>query len=402
MKRSKLLLVVFLIGIVFVGNLIRYSYRVPRRHYCDFRVYYATGARFLDREDVYARPDQAITPFKYSPTVAMLFAPLSLIEKHEASLIFFAINFLSVIGICFLSRRLVGTDKLTYKQYWFLFFIPILFASRFIILVLDSGQVNLIMFLLVLLSIYFLEREKPLIGAPFLALSMLFKYMPIVFLPYFFFRKKYKFLTYVFLCLVVLCFLPSIVVGIDQNVAYLKSWIPSIVQGDSFEGGSWYDNKNQSLYSMVLRYVSTFKTTRPAFFDLSFYQGLLGSLVLGAFIYLPILFYRGNVKDNNVIDYSLLFICMAIFNPNAWMVNFVVYLFVYIYISYYLIRVKFKDKITLSLFILSFILTSWTCEAIVGNDLEIYLEELSVITISAIVLFAGLLRLKFKGRNYEN
>ena len=90
-----------LVLIVFVLLFIRYSYRAPKRHYSDFRVYYATAERFTAKEDIYSRPDESITPYKYSPMFAMLVSPLAKFDQKTASLIFFTINFISIIKFCF-------------------------------------------------------------------------------------------------------------------------------------------------------------------------------------------------------------------------------------------------------------------------------------------------------------
>ncbi|MCK5180739.1 MAG: DUF2029 domain-containing protein, partial [Candidatus Omnitrophica bacterium] len=176
---NRQLIVAVIFFAVFAGNLVRYSQRAPRRHYSDWRVYYATGERFIDKEDIYSRPNEEITPFMYSPTFAMFFSLLSLIPKHPASLVFFTLNFLSVVGIFLISRKLIGAQQLTSKQFWILLFFPILFTSRFILLVWDSGQVNLIMLFLVMMSLYLLSRKKVLLSSAFMALSILVKYMPV-------------------------------------------------------------------------------------------------------------------------------------------------------------------------------------------------------------------------------
>jgi len=401
MGKLKYFIVVFLIVVAFAGNFIRYSHRAPHRSYSDFRVYHATGERFLAREDIYARPDWSITPYKYSPTFAMLFSPLSLLPRHQASLVFFAINFLSVIAICFFCKRLIVAEELSYGQYWLVFFLTLLFTSRFILLVWDSGQVNLIMFLLVLVSLYCMENDRPMLSGATLALAALFKYMPLVFIPYLVLRGRYKILIYVMVFLLIFLAVPAFVVGFDQNIAYLKTWVPSIVHGDSFDKGSWFDNKNQSFYSMCVRYLTLCRPMGPSWLRLSFKQALGASLLFGAVIYLFVLFTNKPRKEVERIDYAALLICMAIFNPNAWMVNFVVYMFAYIYLLDHLIRHRFKDRITIALVFLSFVLSSWTAETTVGNDWEIYLERLSVVTLSALTLITSLFIIKFRKTEEE-
>ena len=396
---NRQLIVAVIFFAVFAGNLVRYSQRAPRRHYSDWRVYYATGERFIDKEDIYSRPNEEITPFMYSPTFAMFFSLLSLIPKHPASLVFFTLNFLSVVGIFLISRKLIGAQQLTSKQFWILLFFPILFTSRFILLVWDSGQVNLIMLFLVMMSLYLLSRKKVLLSSAFMALSILVKYMPVVFLPYFFIKKQFKLVAGVLLFILLFSILPAFYVGVEQEINYLKGWLPFISDA-ALDLSSWVDYKNQSIYSMVLRYTMDLSayvySYSHTFLNLSFYQGLGIALVFSFVIYLLILVPRKNAGDQSLIDYAMLLLCMALFNPNAWMTNFVVFFHVYIFLIHYVMKSPRKEAFTIAAMVTAFALSSWASESVVGNDLENLFEELSSVTIAALVLIAALLRLKFR------
>ena len=99
--------------------------------------------------------------------------------------------------------------------------------------------------------------------------------------------------------------------------------------------------------------------------------------------------------DEHLIDYSMLLLCMALFNPNAWMVNFIVFFFVYIFLIHYVIKAKQTDIFTIVSIILAFALSSWASESVVGNNLENLFEELSSVSIAALILIMALVRLKF-------
>ncbi|MFH1360932.1 MAG: glycosyltransferase family 87 protein [Candidatus Omnitrophota bacterium] len=395
MRRSLKIIILLVICAVFTGNLVRYANRAPQRKYSDFRVYYATGERFLEKKDIYSRPDKKITPFKYSPMFAMLISPLSLLPKHQASLVFFTLNFLSLIGICFVSAKLVGIEELSLRKKIAMFFFSILFTSRFILLVWDSGQVNLIMVFLVLVALYLFENKRAFFGSAFLGLSVMFKYMPAIFLPYLLLRARTGIiiLTICFVCIFLA--LPALYVGVDNQVNYLQKWMPFITK-TSLDQSSWYDYKNQSVYSFALRYLSPDSPYGRPVGRLTFQEALLTGIFLAVLIYLLTLQPAANRNDTNLIDYGLLMIGMAIFNPNAWMTNFVVLLFVYIYLLSYLMKENFKDKLTLVLMILAFALSSWAAESVVGDQFENLFEELSSVTIAALLLVFALLRLKFR------
>jgi len=129
---------------------------------------------------------------------------------------------------------------------------------------------------------------------------------------------------------------------------------------------------------------------------LTFNQGLGLALIAGTIIYLMIAFPVGKRSDISMLEYSMLFICLALFNPNAWLSNFVFCLFAYMTLTYYLCKTNFRDKTTLILLCCSFFLMTGAGESIVGNDLEDLLEKLSSVTIGTFILLFLLFRLKFR------
>ena len=396
MKKSSIIIVVAFLSVFFVANIIRYAYRAPRRHYSDFRVYYATGERFLAHTDIYSRPDKTITPFKYSPVFAMAVSPLSLLPKYQASLVFWMINFFIFLAIFWLSRELIGVRGLSDGQMIGVYFATFVMSLRFVLHVLDSGQVNLLMLLLVLLSLYALQRRRLALSGAALAFSMLIKYMPAVFLPYFLWRRNYKLVLWTVVFLVAFCLLPAVVVGWENNLHYLMKWLPSIVH-TSLDRESWFDEKNQSLIAMVLRLLVSNPITGAAAAGLSFNQGLAAAGTAGAFIYAPLVLWKGKPGENvQLIDYGGLLFCMALFNPNAWTTNFVVYIYVYMLVWYYLIKDGFRDKLTLIAALVAFILSSWVSESVVGNSLQYLLAKMSTVTLATLILMGVLFRLKFR------
>ncbi|MCB9747389.1 MAG: DUF2029 domain-containing protein [Candidatus Omnitrophica bacterium] len=388
MNKKQKQAVLFLIFVIFIGNIVRYSHRSEKRAYADFRVYYATAERFIQKENIYARPDESITPYKYSPMFAMIMAPLGFLSQKQASLVFFTINFVAIIAILMLAKRFFQIQDFDFKQTSILYFLSILFTSRFILLVTDSGQVGLLILLLVIGSLYLLWKDKPLSAALCLAVSIMIKYMPIIFLPYFLIKKKYKFVAATVLFLILFSFVPAVYVGFDVNLAYLKNWLPFISDA-SFDQGSWFDTKNQSIYSLFLRILTGISGA------MSFQYMLLIGIFFGACIYLSAVAPLSKGENSYFIECSILMVCLALFNPNAWMHNYVVLVFAYMLFIYYHMKTKFQDKIGLGLMILSFVLTSWVSETMIGEKGEEFFEMYSNVTIGALILVVALLRIKY-------
>lgn len=401
--------IVFLfLVILFISLFFRYAHRAPKRNYCDFRVYYATAQRFLDKEDIYSRPDEGITPFKYSPTFALITSPLAFMPQKQASLLFFSLSFMLLILICIISKKMIVASNLQFGESFIFYFFPILFSSRFIFSVLDSGQITIMIFALLVFGMYLLQKKKDIAASALFALAVMFKYTAIIFLPYFIFRKRIKAATFMVMFLIFYCFVPALYAGFTLNLQYLKSWLPSIIK-TSLDTGSWYDSKNQSIYSFILRLFGADSPFKH-FVNLTFNQALILSAAIGAIIYLFIIIKKRNT-NTEIIDYGLLLLCAALFNPNAWLANFVFFVFVYMVIINYLLNIKFsaeggsasggKNKPVLILTFFSFVLSSWAAESVVGDRLQNFFEALSTVTIAAFILVGILFYLKFNKHIFE-
>jgi len=395
MALKRKLIIYSILIVVFAGLFIRYSGRAPKRHYSDFRVYYATAQRFAEKDDIYARPDESITPFKYSPMFALLVSPLAKFSQKTASLIFFTINFLSLLLIFVISEKLICKSKLSFKQQVFLHGATILCSLRFILHSMDSGQVGIVIVALIVTGLYFLDKHKEKAAAFFIGLSVMFKYTPGIFLPYFAFRKRIKLVALIMIFIIIFCLVPALFVGIDKETEYVKSWLP-FISNTSFDDVSLYDYKNHSLFALALRFFTKETPYNVSVANISFDHAMILTLILGMILYLFIAIPKKKDDFEKSIDYSSLFILMLLLNPNAWMHNFVALIFVYMTIFYYLIKVNFKDKLSLSLVSVSFVLNTLSSELFVGDRVEKVFEERSFLAIGTLVLLFVLLKLKWK------
>jgi len=378
--------------IFFFGMAMRYLDRAPPRSYCDFKVYYHTAKAFLAGQDIYARPLIEITPFKYSPFFALLISPLGLLPIKAAAVIFLVLNFFATVAMLWLTNRICISRNFSNRTNFLIYFLELLFMGRFIVLVWDSGQVNIIMCALLLLSLYSFSKGRDICGAAALAGSVFFKYMPVIFVPYFALRKKFKIVALTVLFVMAWMLLPALYAGFEKNFSYLASWLPSI-SASSLDWASYVSYKNQSIFSFIARLLSP-RPTYVIIGNLSFTQAMFIAYILAGLLYLAALIPAKN-KDTGNLDFALLFSYLPLFNPNGWMHNFVFLIFPFAYLINYLIKIKFKDYIVLTCLILAFILTSWLSPEVVGKSVTSISLELSCITIGALFMVLALLKLKF-------
>jgi len=402
--RWRKIIIIFILSGIFLGLFIRYQHRAPKRNFCDYRVYYATGKRILQGQDIYSRPNEEITPFKYSPIFALFMVPLSIFDEKTSANLFFILNILFIFLMFELSKRLIFLKLLNFNQNFLIYFLTSILNLRFLLYTLDTGQVSIFMLTLLILGLYLISKKHELAGSFFIGGSVMIKYTPALFIPYFFLKKKYKLTIFIILVILFYSFLPTLFIGVEKNLFYLTKWFPFIFK-TSLDKGSFLDYKNQSLLSMIARILSEDSQCGIKLAKFNFTTALLITsifcILLYTFIILPINKRMLKPQLNrfyDCIDYGLLFICISLFNPNAWMHNFVSLFFPYMLIIYYLIIRKFKDKITIFFVLISFIFCSLGSESLVGNKLENLFETYSVVTFGALFLFIALVKIKF-GKN---
>jgi hypothetical protein len=390
MKR-KAVSIILLLGL-FLGLFIQYQSRAPKRHFCDYRVYYNAGKDILEGKNIYFRDKEEITPFKYSPLFAVAMAPLSIFSPKVSANIFFIINLIAILLIFRLSKKLIFFQELSPGKVSLILAIAFIMSFRFILHCLDSGQVGLLTLLLLVLGLSLITQDKKAVGALLIGLSVMIKYMPFLFVFYFLWKREFKIVLVILLSLILYCLLPAIFIGFKANFFYLKEWLPYITT-TSLDQGSFAHIKNYSLWSLteklfpglgsyVMILVTLLMFTVSLFFILKKHRIFTESKLAG--------FY-------NCLDYGMLFLCLALFNPNAWPHNFVMMIFAYLLTVYYLFICNFKDKVVLALVLGSFILSSLGSESIVGNALQDIFDNYASVTIGSLLLFAALVKLKFSG-----
>lgn len=385
------ILVGLILGSLTLGLFIQYQTRAPQRNFSDYRVYHNAGKNILLGKNIYVREAQEITPFKYSPVFAVFMAPFAVFDKRVSASLFFLLNLVCLFFIFRLSRKLIFFQEVGFKKEYMIFFIVFVLSFRAILNCLQSGQVGLLILFLILSGLFFISRGHDTSGSFLIGFAVMIKYMPFLLVLYFFLKKKYRIVFLIMLSLLIYCLLPAIFVGINTNFNYLKEWFPYITS-TSLDPGSFMDLKNHSLWAFSRKFFS-------------FTNNSLASLAaISAFFIAVLLFSFGKKKKYldcklnifyDCIDYGVIFLCMALFNPNAWLHNFTIIIFPYMVAVYYLFIHNFKDKVVLLLVIFSFILSSLVSESVVGEKMQCIFEYYFTVTWGAVLLFIALVKIKF-------
>lgn len=409
-------MVIALIIAAFLGLFYSHKHRAPKRKYSDFHCFYVAGQRFLNQENIYVLRDKETAEFRYAPIFAMFMSGLALLNEDAADTLWYTINFcLLILSFLMLHRLVIRSYIGSRRTVWVVYAMAVFGVIRFMIHNLDVGQTNILMLASMLGGIYYIvEKKNEVSGGMIFAFSIMIKYTPLVFLPYFILRRRFKLAFIIMTCVAVYLVLPSLFVGIRTNFLYLKSLVPFLFNSTILDQMTILDPKNQSLLSMVYRFftnciayfhapVMPFQALRLSNTAINFIFMALATIIYLSILYCPkrINLTRKTTLFYDNIDYALLIICVALFNLNSWQTNYILLSAAYFIIAYYLMGIGRPDRLTLVLLVFSFTLNFITIKPVLGKVLAYKLYFYSPFTLSALITLLALLKIKFFSREEE-
>jgi len=408
LKNKRFIIAVILLA-AFAGNLAAHKERGRRRNYADFHCYYITGQRMLDRENIYVKGDSEVAEFRYAPIFAIGMSALARLSEDNANTIWYSLNFFLVILSFIFLKKLIIPGGIDFKSALIVYILAIAGLMRLILINLSTGQTNILMMACIILGLYFIENRREVVGAFILAFSITIKYTPLIFIPYFLVRGKFRAALWTIAAvLAYFIILPGILIEPQDNIWYLQRLIPFLTQSSILDWGTLLDPKNQSLLSAVQRLFTDcgaiwkdapkmpFQTLKISKFALNAIPAGISILLFSSILFKPAKKHFEQAKNGYLnIDYALIFICLILYNLNSWPANYIFLTPGYFLIAWHLVKGKFKNKLLLVLLLVSYLLNIITQKAIFGQILAYKAYFYSPFTLSALVIFGALLGLKY-------
>lgn len=184
--------------------------------YNNYLIFKQSFFHLIENKDLFiAYPNEHWDLYKYSPTFALLMAPLAILPD-AIGLTFW--NLLNVLVLFFAIKKL--PIKKNQSKFLILFFIIIELLTA-----LQNEQSNALMAGLMILGFCFLEKEKIWLGSLCIALTVYIKLFGLVaFALFLIYRKKGKFILASATWMLVLAGLPLLVVSFEQLQFLYGSW----------------------------------------------------------------------------------------------------------------------------------------------------------------------------------
>jgi len=197
------------------------------------------------------------------PVMSVLLLPLARLPSVTMAIIWYLAKCVMALVVMAWSLRLVDPDK---KLPWWVLGAIVLLALRPIVGDLQHGNVNLFVFFIVMSGLMLVACQMPVLGGIFIALAVCCKVTPLLFVPYFVWKRDWKFLAGWFVGMLMFLWpglVPSLVLGFEENQRNLLSWYREMVHPFVVEGKVTSEHPNQSLPGVVFRLL----TESPSFVE---------------------------------------------------------------------------------------------------------------------------------------
>lgn len=236
----------------------------------DFPVYHLAGNSLLrGRTDLYA-PDfagGAVMDYRYPPIFLLLFFPIWLLPYFTAGYVWYAFSVAQIFLCGAAVRRVVRastqvfTDKfkegeLSRNARRAMWIVAVLICGQYYVKNLKAGNAHLLITCLSFAGFALIVlRRRETLAALLVALAISIKITPVLFLPYFVLKRRWKFVALTCAFLIVLNLLPAIYFGWRENNNLIVAWARHVLV-DNTEFHELQGPINQSLKGQLRRYLS--------------------------------------------------------------------------------------------------------------------------------------------------
>jgi len=273
-----------------------------------------------------------ILPYIYTPILAQMIFFISTVDYNQYFLIFLITNIILTFACLYLIYYLLDLKKEKTKI-TFLFLFALLFNNTPLIITINYGQLNILVFFLILASLALDKKNKQFASSFLLVLSVLMKMYPALFLIYYAFKKRFKYIFYSIINCIIIFSISSLCFGISYWVEFFKMSFQSFLYGVKpvffFDFNSYLDNN--SLNSFLTQF----------FIKINVSRNLTAPIFLALLLLLLIIFWK-NIKlflkteCQNFYTSIILILCL-ILSTISWQHHYMIMMFPLAYLFKFII-----------------------------------------------------------------
>lgn len=189
----------------------------------DFDVYLDAAAKLKQGDNIYQPPFVKGLQYYYSVFFALVLAPFSSLV-FIAEVIWLLLSYFLLYRTWKLASGYFDLSALSTKKYRYWVGLTVLLALQFIMYNVAMIQVTIFLLWAIFESLNLIENKKPILAGLLLALAINIKIMPLLMLPYLFYKGRFKTLAAVVFFFVALLYIPAVFIGVDYNNFLLAEW----------------------------------------------------------------------------------------------------------------------------------------------------------------------------------
>lgn len=183
----------------------------------DFNIFMLASDDLLKGENIYSQTYYTWYHYYYSVFFALVLSPFTFLSLYFVKVLWLLANVFFVIQIWKILRSFVPFDRFSKKAQTIFTILAFLFVLKFLRDNFHVAQVTIFILYLTLQGLHFIWKDRPFLGALFLAIGIDIKLLPLVFLPYLLYRGEWKSFLYCLMFLLALLFIPGIFIGFEYN-----------------------------------------------------------------------------------------------------------------------------------------------------------------------------------------
>ncbi len=378
----------------------------------DFSVYYGAANDIRQGKPIYFVDYFVGTEpcsYSYPPFFAMLLILLTALPLPVADTLWLLLNIFLLFRIFKIIDNFLETRSLfSVKTYRLWIFLVLLFTVRFILYNFDLSQSTIIILWGCIESLNLTLKNRFVLSGLLLATVISIKLMPLVMLPYFFYRGFFRSGLWTLLFLVLLNLLPAAFYGFQNYLSVLHQW-QAVINPTSKDFILDENNIMETAHSLsaLLSALCTDTVTRFGIKRnitiLPYEKILLLLTVLQLFfISLTLLFLRTlpfktiTDKKHLFVEFSYLMLIVPLIFPHQQKHGFVMILPAVAFIWFRVLEKKQAGvllKNIIALMIIIWLLTTTSTDGIIGKEMYEYGQYFKLITWGTILLIVPLLKL---------
>jgi hypothetical protein len=162
--------------------------------------------------------------YYYSVIFALFLQPFYTLPYYGVKLLWLLLNMSLFLHLVWLLAKSDLVNKLQTRQKNLFLILTLVFSARFFHENMHASQISIVILWCCIVGLHLIWKKKIRAGAFLIALGINLKLLPLVLVPYLFYRGEWRSALYILVFIFFLFAVPAFAIGYDYNLLLLQSW----------------------------------------------------------------------------------------------------------------------------------------------------------------------------------